>query len=180
MTCLERKSLKLNIKKIKLVITDIDGVLTDGKLFYLKGKIYRTFNIKDGTGFQLLKMAGIKILVISAKKSEEAKERFSELGVDCYIDGVNDKFKTAEEFIRSNGLKWDEVCYIGDDLQDIPLIKKAGLSVTPSDGCKEVKELAHYICKKKGGEGVLREIAELILKEKKIWESTLGKFLASL
>jgi len=180
MTCLERKSSKLNTEKIKVVATDIDGVLTNGSVFYLKGRIYRAFNIKDGTAFKLLSMAGIKTVVISAKKSEETKERFSELKVDYYIEGVENKRKAMEKIITSKGIKWSEICYIGDDLQDIPVMTKAGLSVAPFDACKEVKEIADYVCKKGGGDGAFREIVEVILKGKRIWEPVLKKFLASL
>jgi len=177
---LERKSSKLNTDKIKVVATDIDGVLTDGKVFYFKGRIYRNFNIKDGTAFKLLSIAGIKTAVISAKKSEETKERFSELRVDYYIEGVEDKLSAMEKFITGKDIKWNEICYIGDDLQDIPVMRKAGFSVAPYNACKEVKDIAGYICKKNGGEGVFRETVEIILKGKGIWEDILKKFLASL
>ncbi|MCM8776811.1 MAG: HAD hydrolase family protein [Candidatus Omnitrophica bacterium] len=181
MTYLERKSSKLNTEKIKVVATDIDGVLTDGKIFYFNGKIYRNFNIKDGTAFKLLSIAGIKTVVISAKKSEETKKRFSELKVDCYIEGTENKLSVIERFIiRKKGIKWNEICYIGDDLQDIPVMRKAGLSFAPSNACPEVKDIADYICKKNGGEGAFRETVEVILKGKGIWEGILKKFLASL
>ncbi|MCM8821122.1 MAG: HAD hydrolase family protein [Candidatus Omnitrophica bacterium] len=170
----------MNTKKIKVVATDIDGVLTDGKIFYFNGKIYRNFNINDGTAFKLLSIAGIKTVVISAKKSEETKKRFSELKVNCYIEGAENKLSAIEKFISRKDIKWSEICYIGDDLQDIPAMRKAGLSVAPSNACPEVKDIADYICKKNGGEGAFREIVEIILKEKGIWEGILKKFLASL
>lgn len=170
----------MNTEKIKAVITDIDGVLTDGKIFYFKGKIYRAFNTKDGTGFELLKIAGIKTVVISAKRSEEAKKRFLELGVTCYIEGAKNKLHTIKKFITESGMNWSNVCYIGDDLQDIPIIEKASFSLAPSDACKEVKEIVNYVCKKKGGDGVFREAVEVILKEMGIWKDILKKFISSL
>ena len=169
----------MNTEKIKVVVTDIDGVLTSGKVLYLKGGLYRTFNIKDGTAFKLLSISGIKTAVISAKKSEETRKRFLELEVNYYIEGVENKLSAMEKFIISKGIKWSEICYIGDDLQDIPVMKKVGLSVAPCDACKEVKEIADYICKKNGGDGAFRETVEVILKGKRIWEEVIKKFLAS-
>ncbi|MDD3725577.1 MAG: HAD hydrolase family protein [Candidatus Ratteibacteria bacterium] len=169
----------MNTNRIKVVVTDIDGVLTDGKILYFNGKIYRAFNIKDGTGFGLLKIAGIKTVVISAKRAEESKQRFSELMVDHYFEGVADKLSVIEKFITSSNINWNEVCYIGDDIQDIQVMRKAGLSFAPSDACKEVRALADYVCKKKGGEGAFREVVEVILKEMGIWKDILQKFLVS-
>ncbi|MCX8082676.1 MAG: HAD hydrolase family protein [bacterium] len=170
----------MNIENIKVVATDIDGVLTNGKIFYFKGEIYRNFNTKDGTGFKLLSIAGIKTIVISAKKSEETKKRFSEIKVDCYIEGVENKLSAIEKFITKKGIRWQEICYIGDDLQDFNIMKQAGFSVAPYNACKEIKNIADYICKKAGGDGVFRETVEVILKGKGVWENILKKFLASL
>jgi len=170
----------LNTKKIKVVATDVDGVLTDGKVFYFKGKLYRSFNIKDGVAFLLLKLAGIQTVIISAKRSEETKQRFSELMVDCYLEGIKNKLSAMEKFMLNKKVKWDEICYIGDDLQDIPLMKKAGLSAAPYDGCKEVKKIADYVCKQRGGDGVFREVAVMILKGKGVWKNTLKSYLDSL
>ncbi len=167
------------VRKIKLVATDIDGVLTDGRLLYLDGRLCRSFNIKDGVAFSLLKLAGIKIAVMSGKSCEETKKRFRGLGVDYYCDGVNDKLAALKEIISEAGIEWDEVCYIGDDIPDLPVMKKVGFSVAPSDACNDAKSIAEYVCEKNGGKGALREVAEVLLTEKGIWKEILQKFLSS-
>lgn len=178
MTCSGRKNLKLNTEKIRVVVTDIDGVLTDGKLFYFDGKLYRFFNIKDGPAFCLLKLAGIKTAVISGKGSQESRRRFKKLGADLYFENVKNKLDVMEKHIIGKHVKWDEVCYLGDDLPDLPVMNKAGLSMAPFDAVPEVKSAAVHVCKKKGGEGVFREAVEIILRGKGLWEETLKRYLS--
>ncbi len=168
-----------NAAEITMVVTDIDGVLTDGRVFFLDGALSRFFNIKDGFAFVMLKLSGIKTAVISGKSSAESKKRLKELGVDYYLEGVSDKLAAMEEIIEKSGIGWENVCYIGDDLPDLPVMKKAGFSSSPSDACTEVRNSADYVCGKEGGKGVFRETAEVILKEKGIWEEILQKFLSS-
>ncbi len=185
MTCWAKRNLKLNTDavknagKITIVVTDIDGVLTDGRVFFLDGALSRFFNIKDGFAFVLLKLSGIKTAVISGKSSAESRKRLEELGVDYYLEGVEDKLAAMEGIIEKSGIGWENVCYIGDDLPDLPVMEKAGFSAAPSDACVEVRDTADYVCGKEGGKGVFRETAEVILKEKGIWEEILQKFLSS-
>jgi 3-deoxy-D-manno-octulosonate 8-phosphate phosphatase (KDO 8-P phosphatase) len=179
MTFSGKKNLKLNTERIKVVVTDVDGVLTDGKILHLNGKLYRFFNAKDGLGFRLLKLAGIKTVVISGKTSAESKKRFQKLETDGYFEGIKNKVEILEKFITGNGIKWDETCYIGDDLPDIPVMKKVGLPAAPFDAASEVYKVAQYICKSKGGEGAFREVSEVILRGKGLWEKTLQRFLSS-
>jgi 3-deoxy-D-manno-octulosonate 8-phosphate phosphatase (KDO 8-P phosphatase) len=178
MTYSGKKNLKLNTEKIKVVVTDVDGVLTNGKIFYFNGQLYRFFNIKDGPAFCLLKLAGIKTVVLSGKGSAESKRRFEELKVEHYFENVKDKTSVLKRFNSENSIQWDEICYIGDDLQDIPLMKKVGFAVAPFDAVPEVKGVSSYICKKSGGEGVFRETTEIILKGRGLWEEILQKFLS--
>ena len=163
-------------KRIKYFVSDIDGVLTDGKIFYINKNINRVFNIKDGIAFKFLKFANIKSVLISGKKSEETKQRFIELGLDFYFEGIENKIKVMEEFILQHKISWEEICYLGDDLPDILVMKKSGLSIAPADAVNEVKKISHYICKQKGGEGAFREAVELILKEQGQWENILKNF----
>jgi 3-deoxy-D-manno-octulosonate 8-phosphate phosphatase (KDO 8-P phosphatase) len=156
----------------------VDGVMTDGKIFYFDGKLYRFFNIKDGPAFRMLKLAGVKTAVISGKRSQESRKRFGELGADMYFENVKNKVAVIEKHIINSGIEWKEACYLGDDLPDLPAIKKAGLSMAPSDAAPEVKDAAVRVSKKKGGEGVFREAAEIILKGKGIWEEILEKYLS--
>lgn len=178
MTCWVKRNSRLSTEKIKIVITDIDGVLTDGKVLFVRGEMHRCFNIKDGPAFFLLKIAGIKTAVISGKKSRESRERFKNLGVDFYFENVNDKLYMIEKHIIKKGIMWNQICYIGDDLPDLLVMKKVGFSAAPQDAVQDVKKAASYLCKRKGGEGVFRETAEVILREKKIWSETLKKYLS--
>jgi len=168
----------LNIEKIRIVVTDVDGVLTDGKVFFLNGQLHRLFNIKDGAAFCLLKLAGIKTAVISGKKSEDSRKRFRELGADFYFENVKNKLGVMEKHIIGKGIEWNESCYIGDDLPDLPVMKKVGFAVAPRDAAPEIKKAASYVCRTKGGEGAFRETAEIILRGKKQWSETMEKYLS--
>jgi len=167
------------IKKIKYFVSDVDGVLTDGKIFYKDKCMYRFFNIKDGVAFKLLKISGIHPVLISGKESKETYERFKQLGLEYYFEGIENKVEQMEEFIFQNNTSWEEICYIGDDLPDIPPMKKSAYAIAPADAVEDVKLTAHYVCKQKGGDGAFREAVELILKEQNRWTDILEKFFAS-
>lgn len=172
--------MELNTKKIKIFITDVDGVLTDGNIFYWEGNIYRKFNVKDGLGIKLLKIAGIEPLILTSKVSSQTKERFSALGVSLYFEGIEKKNIFLENFLKKNNFLWEEICYMGDDLMDIIPMKKANFSICPADAVEEIKEVANYVCKKKGGEGAFREGVEILLKRIEKWEKVKKAYLDSL
>lgn len=155
---------KLNnkLKKIQLIILDVDGVLTDGSMYYTeRGDELKKFNTRDGMAVQLLFEAGLKVAIISKEKSKITLRRAKKLKInDCFI-GIDDKVSTAEKLIDKYRLIWEHVCYVGDDVNDIDLLKKVGLSVCPLDAVPQVKETVFYIAKTKGGEGVVRELYEL-------------------
>ena len=171
--------MRKKVKNIRFFVSDIDGVLTDGRIFYINGKLCRFFNIKDGMAFNLLKNSGIKSVLISGKKSESTKKRFKELDVDFYFEGIENKTKVIEKFISANSSSWEEICYMGDDFQDMVVMEKAGIAIAPADAAEQILQKADYICSKKGGEGAFREAVEVILKEYKKWEDALKKFFAS-
>jgi len=175
MTFLGKKNLELNIKKIKFFISDIDGVMTDGNIFFYKGEIYRKFNVKDGLGIKLLKIAEIEPIILSSKSSFQSKERFASLGVSLYFEGIEKKYDFLEKFLKTNNMLWENVCYMGDDLPDLLLMKKSGFAICPSDAVDEVKKVADYICMKKGGEGAFREGVEELIKRMGKWEKVKGK-----
>ncbi len=168
----------MKTNKIRIVATDIDGVLTNGKIFFINGQLHRFYNIKDGPAFHLLRLAGIKTAVISGKRSIEAKKRFIELGVDLYLEGVQNKLLVVQQKIIGKGAGWEELCYIGDDLPDLAVMKKAGFSTAPADAVTEVKRAASLVCKNKGGGGVFRETAEIILKGSRRWSEIKEKYLS--
>jgi len=166
----------LNIKKIKFFISDIDGVMTDGNIFLYKGEIYRKFNVKDGSGIKLLKLVDIEPIILSSKSSSQTKERFISLGVNLYFEGVEKKNDFVEKFLKTNNIKWENICYMGDDLPDIIPMKKACFSICPFDAVEEVKNIADYICVKKGGEGAFREGVEELIKRMGKWEKIKEKY----
>lgn len=159
------KALKLRLKKIKLLATDVDGVLTDGGMYYSEsGSAFKKFNVRDGMGMVLLRNAGIHIAIITSEDSEIVRRRAETLQVSDLFQGTKDKVATMEKLLKRHALLWDEVAYIGDDVNDHELLKRVGFAVTPADGIEENKAIAHYVTKKKGGKGCVREVCDLLLE----------------
>ncbi len=157
---------------IKLVILDVDGTLTDGRIAYLPdGSDIKFFNIKDGMGIKLLQEAKIIVAIISAKKSNTAVYRFADLKIkDVYL-GAGTKISVYEKLKEKYGLTDREICCVGDDIADIPLFKKCGIGIAVSDAAKEAIKYADVVTRLPGGMGAVREAAELILKNKGIWDN---------
>lgn len=150
--------------KIKALICDVDGVLTDGGIIYDNhGNEFKRFNVKDGQIIKHLKRAGILIGAITGRESEVVKFRCRELNFDFHYHGVKDKLKIYQELKEKHQLKDEEIAYLGDDIIDIPILEKAGLGIVPSDAIAYVYEYANIITMAKGGGGVLREAADFIL-----------------
>lgn len=164
-------------EKIKLLILDVDGVLTDGRLYYTdRGEEFKAFNVHDGHGIVMLKESGIKIAIISGRKSNSVAVRARELGVNYIYQGVFDKVRIMERIIKKEKISSENVCYIGDDVTDLALLKRVGFSVAVINGVSEVKSEVDYITTKKGGKGAVREVAEIILKAKGIWDEIVSGF----
>lgn len=153
------------LKDIKVFLTDCDGCLTDGGMYYSeKGDELKKFNTKDGMAFSLLRKAGFKIGVVTGEKADLNRRRFSKLKVDFYCPDCRDKLSAVSDICSQLGLSLDNVLYIGDDLNDLELLKAVGYSCCPSNAQPEVKAVVDYIATRKGGEGVIREVADLLLK----------------
>jgi len=150
------------IRSLKLVVCDVDGVLTDGGLYYSsEGEVIKRFNSKDGVAFSRLKSAGYSTALLSAGRVLEiVKHRADDLGVNFYYSGELRKEQVIEKWITELGIGWSEVCYIGDDLQDLAPIKRAGFSACPSDAVTEIKEAADVILESPGGSGCFRELVD--------------------
>lgn len=158
------------LDKIKLVIIDVDGVLTDGGIIIdSQGSESKIFNVKDGTGINFLQRIGIKCAIISGRTCPAVTHRAEALGIKDLYQGARNKIEAYEEILRKMGLKDEEICYIGDDLIDIPILKRVGFSVAVADAVPEVREMADYITQMPGGKGAVREVAEKILKEQGKW-----------
>lgn len=159
------ENLKDRALKIKWCIFDVDGVLTDGKIIYdSQGNELKQFNVKDGLGINLLHKAGIKTAIITSRNSSVVEKRALELGITEVIQNSKNKIEAYTYLKERYDITDDEILYIGDDLVDIPVLKRVGFPVCVKDAVNELKDLVAYVTRKKGGEGAVREIAELILK----------------
>lgn len=155
------------LSSIKTVITDVDGVLTDGGLYYTSdGLVMKKFNVKDGMGMKLLRDAGLKNAIITTDTSELIKIRGERLEVDYLYLGVWDKENKLLEICASENISPENVAFIGDDVNDIGIIKAAGFSACPIDAVPQIKDIVDLVLPTKGGQGVFREFADLILKSK--------------
>ncbi|MCH8326148.1 MAG: HAD-IA family hydrolase [Bacteroidetes bacterium] len=155
------------ISKIKIVLADIDGVLTDGGLYYSSdGLQMKKFNVKDGMGAVMLKEKGYKVGIISSDKSDIAQARANRLKLDFVFYGVENKIKIIEEICKSENVTKDEIAYMGDDEIDLEVLTNVGLSACPSDAIKSVRDCVIFISSKQGGHGAFRELADLIIKNR--------------
>jgi len=163
-------------KKIKLLILDVDGVLTDGRIMYDNfGDEIKCFNVYDGFGMTLLHKAGIKSIIITAKKTRIVERRARDMHIAKVYSDYR-KLKVYEKVVKKFNVKDEEVCFIGDDLIDLPVLKRAGLSVTLPEAVEEVKNSCHYITKKSGGRGAVRELVEIILKSQGLWHNVIAEY----
>ena len=164
-------------RRIKLVCTDVDGVLTDGSLHYgLEPGHGKAFNVRDGAGIKWLQKAGIPVAFISGLESPSTRNRAQQLEVvDCFA-GHLQKLPILEQLCAKYGLQMDQVAHIGDDLHDLPLLKRVGLAACPEDAVAEVRAASHWIVPLYGGAGVLRVVAEEILKAKGLWDEIVGRY----
>jgi 3-deoxy-D-manno-octulosonate 8-phosphate phosphatase (KDO 8-P phosphatase) len=155
--------LLLRAQEVRLVIFDVDGVLTDGGLFFSEaGEILKRFSVLDGQGFKMLQRAGIAIAVITGRDSAALRHRLQALQVQHAVYGTEDKLPAAEQLLARLGLTWSQVAAMGDDWPDLPLLSRAQLACTPANGHAQNKALAHLITQSRGGEGAARELCDLI------------------
>jgi 3-deoxy-D-manno-octulosonate 8-phosphate phosphatase (KDO 8-P phosphatase) len=161
-------------KKIKLLLLDVDGVLTDGRIIYdSKGRDSKFFDVHDGLGVYLLKKAGISTILITAKGSRAIKPRAKDMHVEEVYADVFPKNKVLDQILKKYKLSSDEVCFVGDDLVDLSLLKRVGFPVAVFNAAPEIKRVSAYITLRQGGRGAVREIAELILKVQGKWAEML-------
>lgn len=165
-------------KQVKLLLLDVDGVLTEGEIIYGDDVEIKKFSVKDGLGIRLLMGAGIKVGIVTARKSEALIKRCKDLGIDMVFDGVSDKGKVLDKICLETGIKPDHIAFMGDDLPDIPLLRRVGIPLTVANGAEEVKRVAVAESSKNGGKGAVREICEAIMKSQNIWDKAVEKFYA--
>lgn len=164
--------------KIKLLITDVDGVLTDGGIIYdNSGVEYKRFNVKDGLIVAHLRKNGIMVGAITGRNSKVVENRCEELHFDFHYHGIKDKSQKLLEVLEVLEINLEEVAYIGDDLIDLPILKKVGFSACPADALPYVSEHVDFVSSLQGGQGVFREVADLILQSKGILSSIINKYM---
>jgi 3-deoxy-D-manno-octulosonate 8-phosphate phosphatase (KDO 8-P phosphatase) len=163
---------------IKLLLMDCDGVMTDGHLWVVESDgDQKAFSARDGLGLDLLHRGGIKSGVISGRRSGALERRARGLGMSYLKMGFEDKVQVFAEVLAEAGLESRQIAYVGDDLNDIPLLKQSGLAVAVADAVPETKAHAHYVTSVKGGNGAVREVCELILKSQNLWSGLIEKYL---
>lgn len=156
-----------SLKKIGLVISDVDGVLTDGGMYYsARGDIQKKFHVRDGMGISILKRNNIPTVIITKEKNQIVKKWASKMSVDRLFDGVKKKEILVPKLCKLYNLKEENIAYIGDDVNDMGIMEKIGLCISPKDANLEVRKIANHVTKSKGGEGVLREVCDLIISKK--------------
>ena len=164
-------------KRVKMLIVDIDGVMTDGRIVYSGyGEELKFFDVTDGFGITLLSRAGIKTVIITAKKSKIVKHRARDLNVAKAYQGFIDKLTPFNDLLKTFKVTPEEVCFMGDDLIDIPVLKRAGFAVAVPNAVEEVKSCAHYVTANRGGRGAVREICDILLKSQNKWDSVTSKY----
>lgn len=160
-----RKNLLSSLKRIRLFATDVDGVLTDAGMYYSEsGEEMKKFNTRDGMGIKLLQRAGIITAIVTQERTKLVAWRGDKLMIPEVHQGVMDKLSLVREMAERHGLSLEEVAYIGDDVNDVDTLEAVGFSATPADGMPQAAAVVDYVCVKKGGEGAVREIIEMILE----------------
>lgn len=167
-------------KKITLLILDVDGVLTDGKVYYGNyGDELQSFNVQDGMGMVLWHQAGLQSVIVSGRRSGMVRRRAKEMRITQVFQSATDKEKIYLEVLQNMGKSDEEVCFVGDDLVDVPLLRRSGLAVTVPNAAAGVKESAHYVTEHAGGNGAVREVVDLLLRANGKWEKVTRDFLRS-
>lgn len=166
-------------KKIRLLILDCDGVLTDGRIMLLPdGDETKAFDVRDGHAMVMARRAGIPIAIISGRSSSAVRSRADELGVTHLFEMAWGKIEPYEKVLAEEALTDLEVCYVGDDVVDIPLLRRAGLAVAVADAVDEAKQFAHFVTSRPGGRGAVREVIELLLKAQGKWDDALARYIS--
>tara|TARA_Y100000590_G_scaffold381816_1_gene451283 strand:- start:453 stop:1001 length:549 start_codon:yes stop_codon:yes gene_type:complete len=169
-------SLEKRLRRIKLLISDVDGVLTDGSIYKGNdGVEYKQFSILDGAAVAFARAAGLKLAVISGRYSPATTSRMEELGIDDCYQGDLDKMKPYGQIIEKYGFQHEEVSFIGDDLIDVSVMEKVGMAIAVKNAHTFVKEIAHFTTETAGGEGALREAVELILKGQGVYDDAISR-----
>ena len=158
------------IEAVRLLILDVDGVMTDGRIIMDdNGREIKQFDVRDGHGLKLLIRYGIGIVLLTGRKSAVVEHRARDLGIEEVYQGIWNKVEASEAILQKRNLRYDQVAFVGDDIVDIPLLRKVGFSVAVADAAEEVKRVVDYVTQKKGGRGAVREVCKIILLAQDKW-----------
>ena len=164
-------------RMIRLLILDVDGVLTDGRIVIDdRGRESKSFDVKDGHGLRLIMRADVKIVLLSGRESEATRRQAGELGIEEVYQNIHRKMDVYKKILEEHGLDDRDVGYVGDDVIDLPLLKRAGFSAAVADASEEIKPFVDYVAMKEGGRGAVREIIEFILKSQGRWEEVTARY----
>lgn len=167
--------------RVKLLVLDVDGVLTDGRLYYgADGEALKTFHVKDGFGLRLLASEGVPSAVISAKRSPALVRRLEDLRVPHVLLGRDDKHAALSELLAATGLSAADVCFVGDDVLDLPVLRVVGLSATPADGHAQVRREVDWVLDARGGDAAVREVCDALLEARGRLDAGIETLLGSL
>ncbi len=163
--------------EIKLLIVDVDGVLTDGRIILdSKDGEYKAFHVRDGHGIKMLQREGVKVAIITGRSSMVVRRRADELGIEIVVQGSKDKIIDYEKIMADLGMKDKEVAYVGDDIVDLPVMRRVGLPVAVADAEEYVKAEAVLITRRGGGRGAVRELTDMILRAKGVWDEATARY----
>lgn len=172
-----KEELKETARRIKLLMLDVDGVLTDGRIIYdSRGHDMKFFDVHDGMGVYLLKKADIPTILITAKGSKAIRPRAKDMRCDAVFEDVSPKSSILDRVLKKYKVNLEEICFVGDDLVDLCLMRRVGFPVAVFNACPDIKQNASYITLREGGRGAVREVAELILKAKNKWQEMVGLY----
>lgn len=158
------------MKTIRLLVLDVDGVMTDGKIIMNDmGREVKNFDVKDGHGIKILMRCGIDVILLTGRRSAVVEHRAKDIGIEEVYQGIYNKLEKFEEILQNKSFNYENIAFVGDDIVDIPLLKRVGFAVAVADATEDVKECVDYITKKAGGDGAVREVCELILQAQGKW-----------
>ncbi|HUX00161.1 MAG: HAD-IIIA family hydrolase [Phycisphaerae bacterium] len=165
------------LERIDLLVLDVDGVLTDGRIVYdSRGAEVKAFHVRDGQGVKYWLRAGYEAAILSGRRSPTIRRRARELGIAAVYEGAKDKLPVLEKILKRFRRTPDRVCCIGDDLPDVPVLARVGFAVAVADAVEEVRRLAHYVTRAPGGAGAVRETVEMILKHQGAWAGVMRRY----
>ncbi len=168
-----------NAAQVRLMIFDVDGILTDGSLhFNADGETIKTFNVLDGQGIKLLQQAGIQTAIISARQSAIVSKRASDLGITHVMQGIHDKYTAFVSLCQQLNMRFDECGFVGDDEIDLPILLRVGFAASVPNGHVEVRSRVHYVTQASGGRGAAREVCDYLLKAQNKYDAALAPFLS--